>query len=315
MDNWYVLVASVLFTILLLAYGALFLVFRRSRRRYSMNEKALQEKLNALSESCKRNAEFFTNMTHELKTPLSVVLGAIQLIEAKEHKQAENDIHFNKNLTVMKYNCYRLLRLTNNLLDLSKMEGGYLTLSPVFCDLFLLIEEIIQSVMPYALQKQLRLNYKKPSEVLNTAVDIEKFERIMLNLLSNAIKFTPSGGTITVSAYSSEGRVYISVKDSGIGIPAESQEKIFNRFIQTGYCPSVENEGSGIGLSLVKSYVGLHQGNIKVNSEQGQGCEFVIDLPVISSKDKPDTCCLNQFSHAISDSARIEFSILANISI
>lgn len=314
MDYKYLLAVAVIFIILLLAACViLLLLYQKCRVAGTKNEKMLLNRLNAAIKYSNERTDFFSNMTHELKTPLSVILGAIQLMEMKKKGQVEEDSSFCKNMRIIKYNCYSLLRLTNNLLDLNKMETGYLKLSLINCELNLLLEEIVQSVKPYAIQKQLVLNYSKPSEVISTAVDIEKMERIMLNLLSNAIKFTKPGGTVSVSSYTAQGRVFISVKDSGAGIPAEKQEEVFERFKQVGNCPSVENKGSGIGLSLVKSFVSLHLGSIRINSEQDQGCEFVIDLPIRHVNDDAGKFGYEDYYTRIAEAAKIEFSALHSI--
>jgi two-component system cell cycle sensor histidine kinase PleC len=126
------------------------------------------------------------------------------------------------------------MRLTNNLLDLARIEAGCQVLKPVNCRLDSLLEEIVRSVKPYTLQKQLDLSYAGSSGEITAAVDIEKIERVMLNLISNAIKFTKPGGAVCVSSCRSGDKVVISVKDTGIGIPGESLNTIFNRYKQAG---------------------------------------------------------------------------------
>lgn len=314
MDLEYLFAVAVILIILLLtACVTLLLLHRKCGMEFKRNEKILLEQLNAAVERSRIKSDFFSNMTHELKTPLSVILGAVQLMEMKKNGQAVEENSFSKNMRIIKCNCYRLLRLTNNLLDLTKMEAGYLKLKPVNCDLDLLLEEIVQSVMPYAVQRQLNLYYNKPPEAIPTAVDIEKMERIMLNLLSNAIKFTKPGGTISVSSHTAGDRVLISVRDSGSGIPAENQEEVFSRFKQVGNCPYVENEGSGIGLSLVKSFVDIHQGGIKIVSDQGKGCEFIIELPKMHANDDVSEFDADDFNTRIAEAAKIEFSILHSV--
>ncbi len=326
MDYKYLLAVAVLCIVSLLASNAfLYMVHRKQKLESADKEKSMLEQQNRIEdlnkevvnlsslydgtlEDYKKRTEFFSNITHELKTPLSVILGAIQLMERKLGGQNEEDM-INRNFRIIRHNCYRLLRLTNNLLDLTKMEAGYLNLKPVNCDLCTLLEEIVQSVMPYASQKQLELRYAKPSEPIKTAVDIEKMERIILNLLSNSIKFTKPGGTIDVSSYMTEdSSIRITVKDSGVGIPAETQEEVFGRYKQAGNDPLLENEGCGIGLSLVKSFVVLHKGNINVISEKGSGCEFVIDLPLMHVNDSTGESGLNDYYCRISEAANIEFA-------
>jgi signal transduction histidine kinase len=307
MDYKYLFAISAIIIVLLLAACVILILLYRNCRAVCSNK--VKTLMNQLTEK----TDFFSNMTHELKTPLSVILGAIQLMDIKKVGQTEADSNLNKNVKIIKVNCYRLLRITNNLLDMAKMEAGYLKLKLVNCDLNLLLDEIVQSVMPYAVQRQLSLHYNKSAEDISTAVDIEKMERILLNLLSNAIKFTKPGGQINVSSYMFESRIRISVKDTGVGIAAENQEEVFNRFKQVDNYSSVENKGSGLGLSLVKSFVNLHQGGIKMISELGKGCEFLIDLPKNNVPEVINEFDSRDYNVQIAEAARIEFSNLHTV--
>jgi len=270
----------------------------------SHNEaRLLKEQLDSTIKTDERRISFFSSMVHELKMPLSVILGAVQLIEIKQKNMQQDEkktngtaiqetAHMEKNIAAIKHNCHRMMKLTNDLIDLAKSETGYLRLRPVNCDLCALLDEIVQSVQPYALKKQLDLRFEKRAcGRIIVALDMEKTERIMLNLLSNAVKFTDPGGSITVSAYTADGRVYISVKDTGTGIPADKQDEIFDLYKQSGLHPCAEKEGFGIGLFLVKKFVELHRGNIRLISNKDMGSEFIIDLPaetVKSSQKAPD---------------------------
>lgn len=288
---------------LLASFTIMFILFRKSL----LNERKLMQQLNDTIEAGNRKGEFFSSMTHELKTPLSIILGAIQLMEMKGGEQSRNE-NMALNLYTIKCNCYRLLRLTNNLLDLARSESGYLVLRPVNCELNTLLDEIVQSVRPFAEKKQLELCLLKAPQPINIALDIEKTERIMLNLLSNAIKFSKPYGTITVSSYQSDGRAFISVKDMGAGIPADMQSEVFIRYKQSGQYPRVENEGSGIGLSLVKTFVELHHGNIKLISEVDKGSEFIIDLPLITTENSGASKACTDLSHEADEAAKVEFA-------
>lgn len=228
----------------------------------------------------KNKTDFFTSIAHELKTPVSVILGASQLISLKAEPQPDGSPVLQKNLKIIRTNCYRLMRLVNNLLDFSRADAGFLKFNPVNCNLADTVKDILQSVLPFAQQKNLTLEYDPQNDDIVTAIDPEKFERIMLNLLSNAIKFTPENGTITVTISGSGNIAAISVKDTGIGIPRERQSAIFRKYIQAGGNAAAEHEGSGIGLWIVKAFVELHGGNIKLFSEPMKGSEFIIELPV-----------------------------------
>lgn len=305
----------ILTSLLLIMCTVLFYLLRKSR----MNEKQLLQSIDSITDSCSKRNEFFSNMTHELKTPLSVILGAIQVMEiylgAPGNKALlEADSKLTRNIKVVKCNCFRLLRLIYNMLDITRAEAGYHILKPKNCKLSVLLDEIVNSVKPYAEDKQLKLMYNHYDESIIMAVDMEKIERIMLNLLSNAIKFTKPGGIVQVSSYKSGERACISVKDSGIGIPEEKQETIFNRYSQTGDSPHVENEGSGIGLSLVKSFVDLHEGTISIKSEHGKGANFIIELPIKLLKSDTTESAADDIRSDITEAAKLEFSIFPNFS-
>lgn len=298
-------IATTFMVLFFILFVIFFYLYKRCRSDFYSYTKAVQKET-------EEHTDFFSNMIHDLKTPLSVILGAIQLIELKKDKSDGDEKSCSKNLTLIKYNCYRLLRLTNNLLELSKAETGYLKLNAIYCNLTILTEEIINSVMPYSEQRKIDLQFKRSDKDVFACVDIEKFERIILNLLSNSIKFTEPGGKICVSVSSDNGFAEITVDDTGSGIPQEMQENIFNKYKQCGCKPLVENEGSGIGLSLVKTYINLHNGSIKLSSEPGRGSRFVINLPL--SQESANTCQFNykDFFPKIKEAAKIEFSTFHN---
>ncbi len=253
--------------------------------------------------------EFFSNISHELKTPLTVILGAIQLMNQKHSGIPQDRRNSGKHLHTIKQNCYRLLRLVNNVLDISRLDSGYIKLNKVNVNIVYLIEEITQSVIPYAEQKGLSLEFDTEYEEIITGVDIDKVERIVLNLLSNAIKFTPSGGKIWVNISYRNKKVFFSVKDTGLGIPENKFNIIFERFRHANTSLTREYEGSGIGLSLVKSFVELHNGTINVSSEENQGSEFVIELPVNVCESSRDNDCTSQnLQSRIVETLNIEFS-------
>ncbi len=310
MDMKYLLPTIIIIVIPLHIFIILFLHKRKKNRPILKTDNQLKAELNEAIEVNLQRTEFFSNMTHELKTPLSIILGAIQITEKNMSKELNENRFLKKNLNVIKFNCYRMLRLTNNLLDLTKIEAGYLSLRPVNCDLCLLLEAIIDSVKPYALQQQLDLVYNSPPEPLFASVDIEKFDRIALNLLSNAIKFTKPGGIITTSVYPSEHSIHISVKDTGIGIPLEKQEEIFERFMQSGNNTFEENVGCGLGLSLVLSFVQLHGGSVRIISAPGKGSEFIVDLPKAREIEHHIDSKYADFNYHLKEAAKIEFSIL-----
>ncbi|AWI04298.1 ATP-binding protein [Clostridium drakei] len=225
--------------------------------------------------------DFFANISHELRTPINVIFSAIQV-----HKLKLKDCNFNDNsvdrykyINIMEQNCYRLLRLVNNLIDITKIDSGYIVINEINCNIISLIEDITLSVADYIENKGLSVVFDTDIEEKIIACDPEKMERIMLNLLSNAIKFTLRGGSIFVNVENGTESVCIRVKDTGKGIPKEKLDLIFERFVQVDKSLTRENEGSGIGLSLVKALVELQGGTISVNSKEGYGSEFIIHIP------------------------------------
>jgi len=257
----------------------------------------------------RQKTEFFSNIIHELKMPLSVILGAIQLIEQRNCSNADEKCSYAKHIQTIKRNCYRLLRLVGNMLDIAKVDSGYAVLNLSNQNIVSLVEEITQSVAPYAYQKNLRLEFDTSDEEIITAVDVDKIERIILNLLSNAIKFSKAGGTVWVNLKKGNGKVFISVKDTGPGIPPDKQKKIFERFRQVNSPLTRAAEGTGIGLSLVKSFVELHNGVIRVESTEGKGSEFIVELPLRLASPEAEAATAKYAVHdRIIESIRVELS-------
>lgn len=254
---------------------------------------------------------FIANISHELRTPITVIQSATQLFEMKLANASEIDKKFYFNyIKTVKRNCSRLLRLINNIIDITKVDVGFMTLQLQNINIVRLVEKITMSVAEYAKAKSIDVILNKDIEEKTIAVDQDKFERILFNLLSNAIKFTDKNGKIIVSIYKNKMEVIISVKDTGIGIPDEKKEMIFERFNQIENILSRDHEGSGIGLSLVKSFVELHGGTISVESKTGQGSEFIIKLPIkdVNSMElKPSPKCIID-SECYEDRINVEFS-------
>lgn len=228
----------------------------------------------------KMKTEFFADVSHELRTPLNVIIGAIQLLNFQKNKGSilDENAKLDEYLSIIKFNAFRLLRLVNNIIDLTKLDSGYDELELKMCNIVSFVEEITNSVIPSIEGKGISLTFDTNSEEIFTLMDPSKMERVILNLLSNAIKFTPNGGDVFVGIEDSDD-IKICVKDSGIGMDNDKVKLIFERFkqINNGYIKA--NEGSGIGLSLAKSIVEQHGGNINVESVLEEGSEFTIVLP------------------------------------
>jgi len=244
--------------------------------------KESEKNLDEAREFNKKMGEFLSNVSHEFKAPLNVIFSAIQILGLTKNVDLPTsfEVKLNKYLRLIKQNCYRLLRLVNNLIDLSKADSGYLKPNMRNYNIINIVENVTLSVVDYAENRGIELIFDTDTEEKIMAVDDEKIERIILNLLSNAIKFTPRDGQIIVNIKDSIENVLISVKDTGIGIPDDKMQLIFERFGQVDKTLSRNHEGSGIGLSLVKSLASMHSGTINVKSEHGVGSEFIINLPV-----------------------------------
>lgn len=225
--------------------------------------------------------EFFSNISHELRTPINVIFSTLQLfnLSIEEHMPNENRKSVHKYVHIMRQNCYRLLRLVNNIIDISKIDAGYFELDLKNHDIVNLVESITLSVAEYIENKSIELVFDTDIEEKIVACDPDKIERIMLNLLSNAVKFTPKGGNIEVKLQNGSDNIRIIVSDTGLGIPEDKLNLVFKRFKQINKSLTRDHQGSGIGLSLVKSLVELHGGTIDVKSEFQKGTSFIVELP------------------------------------
>ena len=247
---------------------------------------SMKKKLTKRIQYDKMKMEFFANISHELKTPLNLMFSSNQLIEMlyKNKKIKDYNDIIRRHIKLTKQNSYRLLRLVSNIIDVTKMESGFYKVNLENHNLVDVIEDITLSVSTYADNKGIEIIFDTDTEEKIMAVDTNILERVMLNLLSNAIKFTNPGGYIYVNIYDNNETVQIEVKDTGIGIPKDKLDVIFERFGQVDKNIFRNAEGSGIGLSLVKSLVDLLKGNIYVESSLETGTIFKIVLPVDTIK-------------------------------
>ncbi|WP_160691605.1 PAS domain-containing sensor histidine kinase [Clostridium sp. C2-6-12] len=252
--------------------------------------------------------EFLANISHELKTPLNVIFATAQLIDMYCGNGAleEKKDCIIKYIDSIKQNSYRLSKLINNIVDLSKIEAGFFELKLSNKNIVEVVEEIVMSVTDFIKTKGLNIIFDTNTEEKVIACDVEKIERIVLNLLSNAIKFSDQGNEIFVNVKDNSEYVEISVKDNGIGIEPNDINKIFDRFKQVDKSLSRNSEGTGIGLSLVKSFVELHGGNIRVESKFGKGSNFIFNLPSRNVLENDKLCASNIRNK--NDIIKVEFS-------
>lgn len=284
------------------------------RKRTENLRLKIQEQGKLLDEAMeydKLKTEFFANLSHEFRTPINVMTSTLQLLNLIREKKhdSENEEKIKQYYHIMNQNCYRLLRLVNNLIDITKIDTGYFKINLRNENIITVIEDITLAVTGYAESKGLEVIFDTDIEEKIMACDPEKIERIILNLLSNAIKFTPFGGKILVSIEDKKSSIMISVKDNGVGIPYAMQKSIFEKFIQVDKSFSRNREGSGIGLSLVKSLVEMHGGTIGILSEYGNGSEFIIKLPARVLSEEQTTILEANIARASNEQrVNIEFS-------
>lgn len=256
-----------------------------SQKQVQKLQKDVEENKRLLNETREYNkliTEFFSNISHELKTPLNVIFAAVQTLslfsnDIENHKSKQEEY-----LKIMKQNCYRLTKLINNLLDMTRLDSGFLKLQCQNYDIVSVVENITLSVVSYVESKGISLIFDTDIEEKVVACDADKIERIILNLISNSIKFTNPGGLIQVTIIDKKDNIVISVKDTGVGIPEDKMKIIFERFGQVDKTLKRNREGTGIGLSLVKSFVEMHGGSINIKSKVGEGSEFIIKLPAVT---------------------------------
>lgn len=284
------------------------------RSRAEEMRKKAQKEMELYSEIVqydKLKTEFFANVSHEIRTPLNIILTSLQMmnIYLKNICIKDDQEKLLKYTGLIKQNSYRLMRLVNNLIDITKIDSGYFVLEMRNVEIVSTIENIVLSVADFVESKGVLLQFDTNEEEKFMACDPDKIERIMLNLLSNAVKYTKNGDSILVDVFVTDGEVKISVKDTGIGIPKDKQHIVFERFRQVERLLSRPAEGSGIGLSLVKHLVELHGGNISLISEVGVGSEFIIVLPALIIDEESNIYeSKNYDTHESIEKINIEFS-------
>jgi signal transduction histidine kinase/ligand-binding sensor domain-containing protein/AraC-like DNA-binding protein len=265
-----------------LVYVFLGLSLLYSLRRYEISRQKLKYNLklgNLQTEKLKEvdqiKSRFFANISHEFRTPLTLIFGP-----AKDITENAYDESTKKKAGIIKKNAAKLYGLVNQLLDLSKLEAGKMRLETSEQNIIPLLKGLVLSFTSLAERKKITLTFDTQEENINVYIDKDKIEKIITNILSNAFKFTPDGGIIDVNVLKLEREVEIIVKDTGIGIPEERIDKIFDRFYQVDGSHTREGEGTGIGLALTKELVELHKGNISAESKKGESTTLILKLPL-----------------------------------
>ncbi len=276
---------------LIIILGAIIVIRNRKiREQYAIEiERVKSEKLQELDHLKSR---FFANISHEFRTPLTLIMGPLDRVLSRS--EDKND---KKELSIAKKYARNLQNLINNLLSISKLESGKMLLCASEIDIVKFVSIYIQSFESLAKQKNIELKFTSENKIIKAFIDREKFEQVLNNLLSNAFKFTDEGGRIEVSIITNsknENRktksenVSISISDTGRGIAPEHIDHIFNRFYQVNQDDKSYYEGTGIGLALTKELVDLHHGNISVESKPETGTTFTVVLPLGKEHLKPE---------------------------
>ncbi len=244
----------------------------------SYNQFRVKQKANTkLKELDRLKSNFFANISHEFRTPLTLIKGPIEHLEQNPDEKLSRE-----NIRMIRRNATRVLNLVNQLLDLSAISEGSLTLEPTEGDVFKCLRAATSSFNSHAAQRQIDYRVQIPSSPLWASFDRDKLEKIVYNLLSNAFKFSDDGSVITFEVSYGDRDLQIQVSDLGRGIPPEKLPFIFDRFYQVDSSSIKEQEGSGIGLALSKDLVELMDGTITVSSEVGKGSIFTVQIPLLA---------------------------------
>ncbi len=273
-----------LFYILFIA-GIIYFIWKAQLKRIRIKQEFEMSKFEAqkLHEVDEMKSHFFTNISHEFRTPLTLILGPVkQIIERIKDEKTKDE------LSLVHRNAKKLLGLVNQLLDISKLESGNMKLQTIPQNFIPLLKALVLSFTSYAERKRITLRFNSVENEIVIYLDRDKVEKIFTNILSNAFKFTPEGGMIEVSVNKEDKHINVIVSDTGIGIQKEKISKVFDRFYQVDGSHTREQEGTGIGLSLTKELVELHKGKIEVESEEGKGTTVTISLPLGKDHLKPD---------------------------
>lgn len=284
---WYASIWAKLFYLLLLI--AAIMLYLRHRKHQMEDQLILQQHIHA-EEMGEAKIKFFMNISHEIRTPLTLIITPLLSLIKEDKEPHRQGIY-----EIIRKNSERILHLINQMMDLRKIDKGQMVMRMCQTDMVAFINEEYELFKQQALAKNIDFEYQHDSEELPVWIDRNNFDKVIINILSNAFKFTPTAGHILLSLTHTDHHAYISVKDSGIGIPKDKLETIFQRFYQTPADPSDRNVGTGIGLDLTRSLVELHYGTISARNNEGEkgskfehGSEFIIRIPLGKDHLKPE---------------------------
>ncbi|MEC3907029.1 two-component regulator propeller domain-containing protein [Tamlana sp. 2201CG12-4] len=268
----------------LVIFSALFLLLWASKSREELRHKLELEHFEKVrnEEDNKAKLQFFTNISHEFRTPLTLIIGSIQ--QLIEDYKGTNIIY--KKLLIIENNSSQLLKLINRLLDFRKLESNLMTLQASEGDIIKFLKEVFLSFSEYAISEGYAYNFNTSHETLLAYFDKAKLEQLFYNLISNAFRYTPKGGIIDIDVSEQENFLIVKVKDTGVGISEQYLHLIFERFFEVpihnnnNKLQKSFNKGTGIGLSIVKNIIELHKGSIKVKNRKDKGAVFTVKLPL-----------------------------------
>lgn len=284
---WYASIWAKLFYLLLLI--AAIMLYLRHRKRQMEDQLILQQHIHA-EEMGEAKIKFFMNISHEIRTPLTLIITPLLSLIKEDKEPHRQGIY-----EIIRKNSERILHLINQMMDLRKIDKGQMVMRMCKTDMVSFINEEYDLFKQQAIAKSIDFEYQHDCEELPVWIDRNNFDKVIINTLSNAFKFTPTAGHILLSLTHTAHHAYISIKDSGIGIPKDKLETIFQRFYQTPADPNERNVGTGIGLDLTRSLVEQHYGTISARNNEGEkgskfehGSEFIIRIPLGKDHLKPE---------------------------
>lgn len=254
--------------------GTLMVVVRVIKDEYNVEK--MEERLNEINYKNKFKNEFLVNLTNDIKKPVNTILSVNNILNINQKKY--NSEYVSNYTKLVKQNCNRLTRLLNNIEEIYNIDNSIYDMNLSKCDIVYLIKDIVEKSKIYTDEKNIKLKFSVNIKEKYTIIDKDKIEKIILNLLSNSIKFTDKGGNIAIDLFIENEVIKIGVIDSGVGIPYDKLNIIFENFEQVDRSLSRGAEGAGVGLSLVKKLADLHKAKIEVKSEVGKGSAFYIIL-------------------------------------
>ena len=284
---WYASIWAKLVYLLILI--GLVMLYLRHRKQQMEDRLTLQQHIHA-EELGEAKIKFFMNISHEIRTPLTLIITPLLSLIKEDKEPHRQGIY-----EIIRKNSERILHLINQMMDLRKIDKGQMVMHMCKTDMVAFVNEGYELFRQQAMTKNIDFEYQHDTEKLPVWIDRNNFDKVITNILSNAFKFTPSGGHVLLSLTHTGRHAYISVKDSGIGIPKDKLETIFQRFYQSTSDPNDRNIGTGIGLDLTRSLVELHYGSISARNNEGEkgskfdhGSEFLIRIPLGKDHLKPE---------------------------